>query len=213
MSRSHQFFPFQLPFGESMYSAGDELIMLFVPSAYAKYINYDTLKERLEQFNRTKEYLRFRCDLSIERKEITQIKDDIKTSDKKAYDLIAIFTATITFLFGIVNIFINNTTLNLYQLIANTIGLGVLLLLFASSYLFISPLLIQRMNLQKYIFTRRFLFGLILVALYFMLTFFLYKNSQSVMINANTIQDVVKDTLNNDNEEPKVEIQQFKALK
>ena len=101
----------------------------------------------------------------------------------------------------------------LYQLIANTIGLGVLLLLFASSYLFISPLLIQRMNLQKYIFTRRFLFGLILVALYFMLTFFLYKNSQSVMINANTIQDVVKDTLNNDNEEPKVEIQQFKALK
>ena len=59
----------------------------------------------------------------------------------------------------------------------------------------------------------RFLFGLILVALYFMLTFFLYKNSQSVMINANTIQDVVKDTLNNDNEEPKVEIQQFKALK
>ncbi len=33
------------------------------------------------------------------------------------------------------------------------------------------------------------------------------------MINANTIQDVVKDTLNNDNEEPKVEIQQFKALK
>ena len=66
-SRSHQFFPFQLPFGESMYSAGDELIMLFVPSAYAKYINYDTLKERLEQFNRTKEYLRFRCDLSIER--------------------------------------------------------------------------------------------------------------------------------------------------
>lgn len=181
--------------------------------AYAKYINYDTLKERLEQFNRTKEYLRFRCDLSIERKEITQIKDDIKTSDKKAYDLIAIFTATITFLFGIVNIFINNTTLNLYQLIANTIGLGVLLLLFASSYLFISPLLIQRMNLQKYIFTRRFLFGLILVALYFMLTFFLYKNSQSVMINANTIQDVVKDTLNNDNEEPKVEIQQFKALK
>lgn len=212
-SRSHQFFPFQLPFGESMYSTGDELIMLFVPSAYAKYINYDTLKERLEQFNRTKEYLRFRCDLSIERKEITQIKDDIKTSDKKAYDLIAIFTATITFLFGIVNIFINNTTLNLYQLIANTIGLGVLLLLFASSYLFISPLLIQRMNLQKYIFTRRFLFGLILVALYFMLTFFLYKNSQSVMINANTIQDVVKDTLNNDNEEPKVEIQQFKALK
>ena len=98
-SRSHQFFPFQLPFEESMYCVDNESIKLFVPSAYAKYIDYNTLKERLEQFNRTKEYLRFRCDLSIERKEITQIKNDIKTSDKKAYDLIAIFTAAITFLF------------------------------------------------------------------------------------------------------------------
>ena len=42
---------------------------------------------------------------------------------------------------------------------------------------------------------------------------FILTYPQSVMINANTIQDVVKDTLNNDNEEPKVEIQQFKALK
>ena len=120
-SSSHQFFPFQLPFEESMCSVGDGSIRLFMPSAYARYINYNTLKERLEQFNRTKEYLRFRCDLSMERKEITQIKEDIKASDKKAYDSIAIFIAAITFLFGIVNIFINNTTLNLYQLITNTI--------------------------------------------------------------------------------------------
>ena len=124
-SSSHQFFPFQLPFEESMCSVGDGSIRLFMPSAYARYINYNTLKERLEQFNRTKEYLRFRCDLSMERKEITQIKEDIKASDKKAYDSIAIFIAAITFLFGIVNIFINNTTLNLYQLITNTIGLHI----------------------------------------------------------------------------------------
>lgn len=81
-SSSHQFFPFQLPFEESMCSVGDGSIRLFMPSAYARYINYNTLKERLEQFNRTKEYLRFRCDLSMERKEITQIKEDIKASDK-----------------------------------------------------------------------------------------------------------------------------------
>lgn len=36
----------------------------------------------------------------MERKEITLIKNDIKASDKKAYDLITIFTAAITFLFG-----------------------------------------------------------------------------------------------------------------
>ena len=168
-SSSHQFFPFQLPFEESMCSVGDGSIRLFMPSAYARYINYNTLKERLEQFNRTKEYLRFRCDLSMERKEITQIKEDIKASDKKAYDSIAIFIAAITFLFGIVNIFINNTTLNLYQLITNTIGLGILLLLFAFSYLFVSPLLVQRISWTHYRKTGRFIVGIIVIVSYFIL--------------------------------------------
>ncbi|MEI3483006.1 MAG: hypothetical protein V8Q69_12775 [Bacteroides caccae] len=205
-SRAHQFFPFQLPFEESMYCV-DKSIKLFVPSAYAKYIDYNTLKERLEQFNRTKEYLRFRCDLSIERKEITQIKNDIKTSDKKAYDLIAIFTAAITFLFGIVNIFINNTTLNLYQLIANTIGFGVLLLLFASLYLFISPLLIQRINWYQYLKTGRCIAGVVLIGIYAILVFTLSKTSQSVIDKIGPVETVV-DSLHN---KPKLEVQQIKV--
>lgn len=197
-SSSHQFFPFQLPFGESMYSAGDELIMLFVPSAYAKYINYNTLKERLEQFNRTKEYLRFRCDLSMERKEITQIKEDIKTSDKKAYDLIAIFIAAITFLFGIVNVFINNATLNMYQLIANTIGLGVLLLLFAFSYLFVSPLLVQRISWKRYCKTGRFIGGVVVIVLYVILVYSLYGYSKSAIDKVGKTETIIKDTLRNE---------------
>lgn len=205
-SRAHRFFPFQLPFEESMYCV-DKSIKLFVPSAYAKYIDYNTLKERLEQFNRTKEYLRFRCDLSIERKEITQIKNDIKTSDKKAYDLIAIFTAAITFLFGIVNIFINNTTLNLYQLIANTIGFGVLLLLFASLYLFISPLLIQRINWYQYLKTGRCIAGVVLIGIYAILVFTLSKTSQSVIDKIGPVETVV-DSLHN---KPKLEVQQIKV--
>lgn len=196
-SRSHQFFPFQLPFGESMYSAGDELIMLFVPSAYAKYINYDTLKERLEQFNRTKEYLRFRCDLSMERKEIAQMKEDIKASDKKAYDSIAIFIAAITFLFGIVNVFINNATLNLYQLITNTIGLGILLLLFACSYLFVSPLLVQRISWTNYRKTGRFIVGIIVIVSYVILVCSLRGYSQSAIDEAGKTETVIKDTLRN----------------
>ena len=171
------------------------------------YRDYNTLKERLEQFNRTKEYLRFRCDLSIERKEITQIKNDIKTSDKKAYDLIAIFTAAITFLFGIVNIFINNTTLNLYQLIANTIGFGVLLLLFASLYLFISPLLIQRINWYQYLKTGRCIAGVVLIGIYAILVFTLSKTSQSVIDKIGPVETVV-DSLHN---KPKLEVQQIKV--
>lgn len=207
-SRAHQFFPFQLPFEESMYSAGNESINLFVPSAYARYIDYNTLKERLEQFNRTKEYLRFRCDLSMERKEITQIKNDIKTSDKKAYDLIVIFTAAITFLFGIVNIFINNTTLDLYQLTANTIGFGILLLLFASLYLFISPLLIQRINWRQYLKTGRFIAGKVFIAIYVILVFTLAETSRSVIDKIGQTESIVKDSLHN---KQKLEMQQIKV--
>lgn len=208
-SRSHQFFPFQLPFEESMYCVNNESMKLFVPSAYAKYIDYNTLKERLEQFNRTKEYLRFRCDLSIERKEITQIKNDIKTSDKKAYDLIAVFTAAITFLFGIVNIFINNTTLDLYQLIANTIGFGILLLFFASLYLFISPLLIQRIRWCQYFKTGRFIVGVVLIAIYAMLVFALLETSRSVIDKIGQTE-IVGGSLHN---EQKLEEQQIKLSK
>lgn len=210
-SRSHQFFPFQLPFEESVYSVTDESITLFVPSAYARYIDYNTLEKQLEQFDRTKEYLRFRCDLSMERKEITQIKNDIKTSDKKAYDLIAIFTASITFLFGIVNIFINNSNLNLYQLIANTIGLGVLLSLFASLYLFISPLLIQRIHWRQYFKTGRFVVGIILIFIYVILALALSKSSQSVIDKTGqTRKSSIVDSLQN---KQKPEIQKIKVTK
>lgn len=210
-SRSHQFFPFQLPFEESVYSVTNESVTLFVPSAYARYIDYNTLGKRLEQFDRTKEYLRFRCDLSMERKEITQIKNDIKTSDKKAYDLIAIFTAAITFLFGVVNIFINNSSLNLYQLIVNTIGFGVLLSLFASLYLFISPLLIQRINWCQYLKTGRFVVGIILILIYVILAITLSKSAQSIIDNTSpTKKSSVIDSLHN---KQKIEIQQIKATK
>ena len=207
-SSSHQFFPFQLPFEESMCSVGDGSIRLFMPSAYARYINYNTLKERLEQFNRTKEYLRFRCDLSMERKEITQIKEDIKASDKKAYDSIAIFIAAITFLFGIVNIFINNTTLNLYQLITNTIGLGILLLLFAFSYLFVSPLLVQRISWTHYRKTGRFIVGIIVIVSYFILICSLCGYSQSAIDKTGRTGTII-DTLHN---ESKSELQQIKPV-
>lgn len=207
-SRSHQFFPFQLPFEECLNNENEDSMALFVPSAYAKYIDYNALKERLEQINRTKEYLRFRCDLSIERKEIAQMKNDIKTSDKKAYDLIAIFTATITFLFGVVNIFINNSNLNLSQLVTNTIGFGILLVLFTSLYLFISPLLVQRIEWRQYIRTGRFVVGAILIATYAILAFTLSNISQSVEKKADNTQ--VKDSLSN---KQKIELQKIKVAK
>lgn len=203
-SRSHQFFPFQLPFEESMYCVNNESIKLFVPSAYAKYIDYNTLKERLEQFNRTKEYLRFRCDLSKERKEITQIKDDIKTSDKKAFDTIAVFTASITFLFGVVNIFVANDNASLGQLVTNTMGLGIVLAIFMCFYLLMSPILIQRIEWKRFFKTGRFWFGMLGLVVYIVAMLVLLgnrnvaeNNSKMQIKNDKTMDNVRLDSLSN----------------
>lgn len=199
-SEFHKFFPFQLPFEESLVYSSDYDLKLFVPSAFAKNIDYKRLKEELESFKKEKDNLVFLLNLSKERKEIEKIKENIKDTDKKAFDMIAVFTASITFLFGIVNIFINNTALNLFQLISNTIGLGVLLLLFISFYLLSSPFLLQKINWKEYLSTGRFIFGAILFSLYVGLVYFLYKDNQALATKTNKSSvEVKKDTsLNED---------------
>ena len=143
-SEFHKFFPFQLPFEESLVYSSDYDLKLFVPSAFARNIDYKKLKEELALFKKEKDNLIFLLNLSKERREIEKIKESIKDADKKAFDTIAVFTASITFLFGTINIFMNNTTLGISMLISNTVGLGVLLLLFMSLYLLFSPLLLQK---------------------------------------------------------------------
>ena len=183
-SEFHKFFPFQLPFEESLVYSSDYDLKLFVPSAFARNIDYKKLKEELALFKKEKDNLIFLLNLSKERREIEKIKESIKDADKKAFDTIAVFTASITFLFGTINIFMNNTTLGISMLISNTVGLGVLLLLFMSLYLLFSPLLLQKINWRKYLSTGRFLFGAIGLLFISLLVYFLYKNNQIISTNS-----------------------------
>ena len=48
--KAHKFFPFQLPFEESLIHSDDYNIDLFVPSAYAKYIDYKEVEERIKSY-------------------------------------------------------------------------------------------------------------------------------------------------------------------
>ena len=106
------------------------------------------------------------------------------------------------------NIFINNTTLNLYQLITNTIGLGILLLLFAFSYLFVSPLLVQRISWTHYRKTGRFIVGIIVIVSYFILICSLCGYSQSAIDKTGRTGTII-DTLHN---ESKSELQQINPV-
>lgn len=178
-SELHKFFPFQLPFEESRYYSEDNTLYLFVPSAFADNIDYKQQRDKLISFKKERDNLFFLFDLSKERRDIENLKETIKTTDKKAFDLIAIFTAAITFLFGTVNIFVVNDKADLAQLICNTIGLGIILILFTSLYLLVSPVFIQRVDIKDYVRSRRLWFGILGFIPYILLIFYLFNYSKS----------------------------------
>lgn len=182
-SENHKFFPFQLPFNESYFYSKEYRLKLFIPSAFAKNIDYKSLHRTLASYKKERDNLSFLFDLSKERRDIENLKETIKTTDKKAFDLIAIFTAAITFLFGTVNIFVVNDNTDLGQLLCNTTGLGIILILFTSLYLLVSPVFIQRIAFIDYIKTKRFWFGLTGLGFYVALTFNLYNYTKTLESN------------------------------
>lgn len=115
-----------------------------------------------------------------EKKEVDNIKNSISETNKKAYDILALFSAAITFLFGTVNIFIANHDKSVLLLICNTMGLGVLLILFMCLYLLVSPVLIQRLNWKEYVKSIRFYLGIIAIIIYMGLTCFLYNRFEYI---------------------------------
>ena len=178
--KSHTFIAFQLPFEEScVYSEKYEL-NLFVPSPFVNNDDYDALAKRADAYEQQYKSQKMIYAVTKEKVEIDKIKSSIKNTDKKAFDLIAIFTTAITFLFGIVNIFIMNDEVNLPLLICNTMGLGVLLILFMCLYLLASPILIQQLPWKQYVRTRRFYLGIIAIIIYMGLTCFLYNRFEYI---------------------------------
>ena len=178
--KSHTFIAFQLPFEEScVYSEKYEL-NLFVPSPFVNNDDYDALAKRADSYEQQYKSQKMIYAVTKEKVEIDKIKSSIKNTDKKAFDLIAIFTTAITFLFGIVNIFIMNDEVNLPLLICNTMGLGVLLILFMCLYLLASPILIQQLPWKQYVRTRRFYLGIIAIIIYMGLTCFLYNRFEYI---------------------------------
>lgn len=186
-SESHRFFPFQLPFDESLFHSEECNLDLFIPSAFARYIDYDELRITLSLFKKKNDELKFFWGLAKERKEVEHLKINIKETDKKAFDLIALFTAAITFLFGIVNVFSADDKIGFSQLIIKTTGLGIFLVLFMCLYLLVSPVLVQRIPFKKYVHAPRFYFGLFGVIVYAGLIFALFFILKTEAVSSNNL--------------------------
>ena len=112
-------------------------------------------------------------------KELNSLKDSLKASEKKYIEIGGIFVSAITFLFGTINIFTNDKASPL-QMFSSTIGLGILLILFAS-------LLVLVTNKNRLGSLKTWFFALIVIGYTVLLCFIIFGGSAFYQQLANTV--------------------------
>lgn len=110
-------------------------IRVFTPSSYSRPIDYKALNDDLQQYKTDVGILKGEISLHKERTKIEALKTEIDASKKSNIEILSLFTAVITFLFGCVNIFSdkNNISISISQQILQIVCLGLILLLFVSA--------------------------------------------------------------------------------
>lgn len=161
---SKHFYPIQLP-RDFCRVEGLE-IKLMLPSTFSKSINYPKLFENLDEFKRELRFLKESLRMIEQTKELNSLKDSLKASEKKYIEIGGIFVSAITFLFGTINIFTNDKTSPL-QMFISTMGLGILLILFAS-------LLVLVVNKNRFDSFKTWLFALIVIGYTVLLCFIIF---------------------------------------
>lgn len=162
---NQDFYPFQLVFNDCCVRYQDLDMFLFIPSSFARPIDYAPLMDELEVFKTKYVFLEQKIELLKETKKIKAIKDDLSKSGKRNIEILGVFTAVITFLFGTVNLF--TTTKTLQELIRSSLALGVILLLFTSSIYFLT--IPKHAKIQDYLLHPRFWFFGIASIIYFII--------------------------------------------
>lgn len=106
---------------------------VLVPSTFCRPINYAKRRHVLSSYKTQALFLRNELSLREEREEIEAIKQQIDKSHWKNIELLSIFTAIITFLFGTVSFMANGANTTITQQIFNIVAIGLVLLLFVSA--------------------------------------------------------------------------------
>ena len=161
---SKHFYPIQLPLDLCRVDGLD--IKLMLPSTFSKSIDYPGLYENLDEFKRELRLLKESLQMIEQTKELNSLKDSLKASEKKYIEIGGIFVSAITFLFGTINIFTNDKASPL-QMFTSVMGLGILLILFAS-------LLVLVVNKNKFNSLKTWLCTIIIIAYTVLLCFIIF---------------------------------------
>lgn len=127
--KASHFYPIQLPSDNCYVDGLDKPLM--VPSTFSKPIDYDKQYDALTEFKSELRFINESLQMIEQTKELNSLREGLRLSEKKYIEIGGIFISAITFLFGTINIFTNDKASPL-QMFISTIGLGVLLVIFAA---------------------------------------------------------------------------------
>lgn len=126
---THCFYPIQLTLKECVICINGEQLIL--PSSISRPVDYDKLRNKREKYRSDIDYIRNSLIYIKDKKDTNAIKEELNSIEKRYLEVGGILTGIITFLFGTINIFTQNTS-NPHHLLLATLNLGILLVIFAT---------------------------------------------------------------------------------
>ncbi len=133
--KTHNFYPIQLTLSDCVVSGLEQTLVL--PSTFSKPIDYSKQFNSLSEFKSELRFIKESLQLFENTAELNTIKRSLQDSEKRFKEIGGIFVGAITFLFGTINIFTNEKA-SPSQMFVSTLGLGLLLVIFAILMMFVS---------------------------------------------------------------------------
>ncbi len=125
---NRKFYPIQLPFDECIIEVdGCKLIL---PSTVTRPIDYKKLREKQISYHNSLEFFRTSQIYLKDKKDIQDVKDEVKNIEKRYLEIGGILIGVVTFLLSTINIF-TDTDASVSDMFQSILGLGMILGLFA----------------------------------------------------------------------------------
>ena len=129
--RTNCFYPIQNTYRECLVPVTG-FGAVFIASSFCRPVRYDKLRDELNYFKSQVLLVDNEMALRKEQEEMRSLKKDIDNSRTREVEILSVFTAIITFLFGTIGFFADNKENDFLHLIFSVFGLGAILMIFVS---------------------------------------------------------------------------------
>ncbi|MBO4817241.1 MAG: hypothetical protein J5498_03020 [Bacteroidales bacterium] len=174
----HQPYLIQMRFNFSLKNEDDlNNLKVFYPSSFCRPLRFSVLEESLSKYATDISLIEYQVDHYNESLELRNAQEKIKNMEKDSLKNLGLFTSVITFLVGLLTIFIgNNSSVSIFSKMEYVICLGSLVLLFVCAGYFIMEDSLKK--IKPYI-----LISITIILLIFLGGFFVHKKRNSTPTN------------------------------